>query len=130
VKQAKPYGLFWKDGGFLFCRGELPEALERRLLKATWGFARAPAVSIDTPEMKNFVKAYKEMIGRFPADTSVTTYDSVTAFKYGAEKAKSTDGPAWVKAMKGASVPTLREPSNSRMRQPVQFTRIHRPAGI
>jgi ABC-type branched-subunit amino acid transport system substrate-binding protein len=65
-------------------------------------------VSIDTPEMKSFVTAFKEMTGRFPGDTAVTTYDAVSAFKYGAEKAKSTDGPAWVKAMKGASVPTLR----------------------
>jgi ABC-type branched-subunit amino acid transport system substrate-binding protein len=58
--------------------------------------------------MKSFVKAYKEMTGRFPSDAAVTSYEAVYTFKYGAEKAKSTDGPAWVKAMKGASVPLLR----------------------
>ena len=108
VKQAKPYGLFGKMVVFCFAEASCQEALGKEAPEGTWGFARAPAVSINTPEMKNFVTAYKEMVGRFPADTSVTTYDSVTAFKYGAEKAKSTDGPAWVKAMKGASVPTLR----------------------
>lgn len=108
VKQAKPYGLFEKMLAFCFAEASCQIALGKEAPEGTWGFARAPAVSIDTPQMKSFVKAYKEMTGRFPGDTSITTYDAVYAFKYGAEKAKSTDGPAWVKAMKGASVLTLR----------------------
>ncbi len=108
VKQAKPYGLFEKMLAFCFAEASGQIALGKEAPEGTWGFARAPAVSIDTPQMKSFVKAYKEMTGRYPGDTSITTYDSVYAFKYGAEKAKSIDGPAWVKAMKGASVPTLR----------------------
>jgi branched-chain amino acid transport system substrate-binding protein len=108
VKQAKPYGFFEKMLAFVFAEGGCQIALGKEAPEGTWGFARAPAVSIDTAEMKSFVKAFKEKVGRFPSDAAATTYDAVYAFKYGAEKAKSVDGPAWVKAMKGASVPTLR----------------------
>lgn len=108
VKQAKPYGLFEKMQVFCFAEASCQIGLGKEAPEGTWGFGRAPAVSIDTPEMKSFIKAYKEKIGRWPADAAVTTYDVFLAIKYGAEKAKSIDGPAWVKAMKGVSVPTLR----------------------
>lgn len=108
VKQAKPYGLFEKMQVFCFAEASSQLGLGKEAPEGTWGFGRAPAVSIDTPEMKSFMKAYKEEIGRWPADAAVTTYDAFLAIKYGAEKAKSIDGPAWVKVMKGASVPTLR----------------------
>ncbi|MCK4794380.1 MAG: ABC transporter substrate-binding protein [Desulfobacteraceae bacterium] len=108
VKQAKPYGLFKKMKVLCFAEASCQQGLGKEAPEGTWGFGRAPAPSIRTPEMKSFMKAYKEMIGRWPSDTSVTTYDAFMIFKYGAEKAKSIDGPAWIKAMKGATVEILR----------------------
>ena len=114
VKQAKPYGLFKKMQVFCFAEASSQLALGKEAPEGTWGFGRAPAPSINTPQMKSFIKAYKAKIGRWPSDASVTTYDAFMAFKYGAEKAKSLDGPAWVKAMKGASIITLRGPLSFR----------------
>lgn len=108
VKQAKPYGLFKKMQVFCFAEASSQIGLGKEAPEGTWGFGRAPAVSIRTPEMKSFMKAYKEEIGRWPADAAVTTYDAFMIFKHGAEKAKSIDGPAWIKAMKGATVKILR----------------------
>jgi len=108
VKQAKPYGLFEKMQVFCFAEASSQIGLGKEAPEGTWGFGRAPGVSIDLPQMKIFIEAYKKKTGRWPSDASVTTYDAFMAFKYGAEKAKSTDGPAWIKAMKGASVETLR----------------------
>ena len=108
VKQAKPYGLFEKMQVFCFAEASSQIGLGKEAPEGTWGFGRAPAPSIRTPQMKSFIKAYKEKMGRWPSDASVTTYDAFMVFKYGAEMAKSIDGPAWVKAMKGATVETLR----------------------
>lgn len=108
VKQAKPYGLFKKMKVLCFAEASCQQGLGKEAPEGTWGFGRAPAPSINIAEMKSFMKAYKEMIGRWPSDTSVTTYDAFMIFKYGAEKAKSIDGPAWIKAMKGATVEILR----------------------
>jgi branched-chain amino acid transport system substrate-binding protein len=108
VKQATPYNLFKKMKVMCFAEASCQQGLGKEAPEGTWGFARAPAPSIQTPQMNSFINAYKEMIGKWPTDTSVTTYDAFMIFKYGAEKAKSTDGPAWVKAMKGATVETLR----------------------
>jgi len=108
VKQAKPYGLFEKMRVFCFAEASSQIGLGKEAPEGTWGFGRAPGVSIRTPQMKIFIEAYKEKTGRWPSDASVTTYDAFMTFKYGAEKAKSTDGTAWIKAMKGAAVETLR----------------------
>jgi branched-chain amino acid transport system substrate-binding protein len=108
VKQAKPYGLFKKMKVLCFAEASSAQGLGQEAPEGMWGFGRAPAPSIRTAEMKSFMEDYKKMAGKWPSDTSVTTYDAFMIFKYGAEKAKSTDGPAWVKAMKGATVDTLR----------------------
>jgi branched-chain amino acid transport system substrate-binding protein len=108
VKQAKPYGFFEKMQVFCFTEGSSLIGLGSEAPIGMWGTARCPAVAIETPKMQKFVKEFKEKMGRWPLDPVVVTYDAYMTFKYGAEKAKSVEGPKWVKAMKGATVDTLR----------------------
>ncbi len=110
IKQAKGYGLFEKivymgntDASALHALGaEAPEGI--------LGWDRAPAYAIDTPAMNAFVKAYQAKHNEIPTGWLIFGYESVQLVKWGLEKAKSDNPEAWVKAVKGATVPLLRGP--------------------
>jgi branched-chain amino acid transport system substrate-binding protein len=111
VKQAKPYGIFEKFD--FVALGELAtlSALGDEAPAGIYCWDRAPFYAIDTPEMKAFVEAYKARYGgKYPSSWSILGYEGPLTVKYGLEKAGTASPEAWVKAMKGATVPLLRGP--------------------
>lgn len=115
TKQAKPYGFFEKFT--VVVPGELAAlaALGSDAPEGPYSWDRVPFYAIDTKEMKAFVEEYKTRFGgNFPTGWPVLGYEGVLTVKYGIEKAGSEKPEAWVKAMKGATVPLLRGPISFR----------------
>lgn len=115
VKQAKPYGLFdaMKFGTTLFL--DDIKALGPDLPDGVIAQTYAPALSINTPEMKRFVEHYKSTHGGdIPSDWAVRAYDGVTLLAAGAEAAKSTDSDAVSKAIEGLTFTSLTGPVSFR----------------
>ena len=131
VKQAKAYGVFEK---VTFIGTGEPSALQALGLDAPEGiyaFDRAPVYAIDTPAMKAFVNAYQSTNGRLPTAWVVIGYEAVQLVKYGLEKAGTDKPEAWIRAVKGATVPLLRGPITFRefdnvSNSPVYFGRLAR----
>ncbi|PYP37438.1 MAG: hypothetical protein DMD48_11185 [Gemmatimonadetes bacterium] len=131
VKQAKAYGVFEK---VTFIGTGEPSALQALGLDAPEGiyaFDRAPVYAIDTPAMKAFVNAYQSTNGRLPTAWVVFGYEAVQLVKYGLEKAGTDKPEAWIRAVKGATVPLLRGPITFRefdnvSNSPVYFGRLAR----
>ncbi|MBI5967201.1 MAG: ABC transporter substrate-binding protein [Deltaproteobacteria bacterium] len=107
VKQAKPYGLFEKMK--FVGTGELGSimALGKEGVPGTYGWDRAPFYAIQSPKIKPFIDAWKAKTGRWPEGWVILGYDGVLTVKHGIEKAGKVDAEAWVKAMKGETVPLL-----------------------
>jgi len=131
VKQAKGYGIFER---FTFVGTGEPSALQALGADAPEGiyaWDRAPAYAIDTPAMKAFVNAYQAKTGRIPTAWVIFGYEAVQLVKYGIEKAGTEKPEAWVRAVKGATVPLLRGPITFRefdnvSNSPVYFGRLAR----
>lgn len=131
VKQAKPYGIFEK---FAFVGTGEPSAIQalgQDAPEGTYAWDRAPVYAIDTPAMKAFVSAYQAKNGRIPTAWVVFGYEAVELVKYGLEKAGTEKPEAWIRAVKGATVPLLRGPITFRefdnvSNSPVYFGRLGR----
>jgi branched-chain amino acid transport system substrate-binding protein len=131
VKQAKAYGVFEK---FTFIGTGEPSALQalgQDAPEGMYGWDRAPVYAIDAPAMKAFVSAYQAKNGRIPTAWVVFGYEAVQLVKYGLEKAGTDKPEAWVRAVKGATVPLLRGPITFRefdnvSNSPVYFGRLAR----
>jgi len=108
IKQAKPYGLFGKatlcslfDLDMLRVTGkDMPEGL--------LGYARCPFYAVDTPEMKSFVKKYRDKYKEDPPDWAIMAYDGLVALTDAIKKAGSTDSDKVVKALEGLKFKSLR----------------------
>ena len=131
VKQAKAYGVFEK---VTFIGTGEPSALQALGLDAPEGiyaFDRAPVYAIDTPAMKAFVNAYQSTNGRLPTAWVVFGYEAVQLVNYCLEKAGTYKPEAWIRAVKGATVPLLRGPITFRefdnvSNSPLYFGRLAR----
>jgi branched-chain amino acid transport system substrate-binding protein len=110
IKQAKGYGLFEKVPYMGNTDAASLQALGTDAPEGIYGWDRAPAYAIDTPAMLAFVKAYGAKYQNLPTTWSVFGYEAVQLIKWGIEKAGSDKPDAWVKAVKGATVPLLRGP--------------------
>jgi branched-chain amino acid transport system substrate-binding protein len=110
IKQAKGYGLFEKVPYMGNTDSASLQALGAEAPEGIYGWDRAPAYAIDTPAMAAFVKAYEAKHRNMPTTWSVYGYESVQLIKWGIEKAGSDKPDAWIKAVKGATVPLLRGP--------------------
>jgi branched-chain amino acid transport system substrate-binding protein len=108
IKQAKGYGLFEKIAYMGNTDASALQALGTEAPEGIYGWDRAPAYAIDTPAMNAFVKAYQAKNKNIPTTWLVYGYESVQLVKWGLEKAGSDKPEAWVKAVKGATVPLLR----------------------
>ena len=131
VKQAKGYGIFEK---YTFVGNADPSSLHALGADAPegiYGWDRAPVYAIDTPAMKAFVAAYQAKNQTIPTAWTSYGYEAVQLIKWGLEKAGSDNPEAWVKAVKGATVPLLRGPITFReydnmSNSPVYFGRLMR----
>ncbi|MDO8477171.1 MAG: ABC transporter substrate-binding protein [Candidatus Rokubacteria bacterium] len=131
VKQAKGYGVFEK---FVFVGSAEPaslQALGADAPEGIYGWDRAPVYAIDTPAMKAFVAAYQAKNQHLPTGWVAFGYEAVQLVKWGLEKAGSDKPEAWVRAVKGATVPLLRGPITFRefdnvSNSPVYFGRLMR----
>ncbi len=131
VKQAKGYGIFEK---YTFVGNADPSALHALGADAPegiYGWDRAPVYAIDTPAMKAFVSAYQAKNQNIPTAWASYGYEAVQLVKWGLEKAGSDKPEAWVRAVKGATVPLLRGPITFRefdnmSNSPVYFGRLMR----
>ncbi len=110
IKQAKGYGLFEKIPYMGNTDASSLQALGAEAPEGIYGWDRAPAYAIDTPAMTAFVKAYEAKHHNIPTTWLVYGYEAVELIKWGIEKAGSEKPDAWVKAVKGATVPLLRGP--------------------
>ena len=108
IKQAKGYGLFEKVPYMGNTDASSLQALGADAPEGIYGWDRAPAYAIDTPAMTAFVKAFDAKHHNIPTTWLVYGYESVQLIKWGIEKAGSDKPDAWVKAVKGATVPLLR----------------------
>jgi branched-chain amino acid transport system substrate-binding protein len=131
VKQAKGYGIFEK---YTFVGNADPaslQALGGDAPEGIYGWDRAPVYAIDTPAMKAFVSAYQAKNHNMPTAWVSYGYEAVQLIKWGLEKAGSDKPEAWVRAVKGATVPLLRGPITFRefdnmSNSPVYFGRLVR----
>ena len=104
------YGLFEKMAYMGNTDASALHALGTEAPEGIYGWDRAPAYAIETPAMVAFVKAYQAKYQNIPATWSVFGYEAVQLIKWGIEKAGSDKPDAWIKAVKGATVPLLRGP--------------------
>ncbi len=107
VKQAKPYGLFEKMRFLGSAELGSIMALGKEGVEGIYGWDRAPFYAIQSPKVKPFIEAWKAKTGRWPEGWGILGYDGVLTVKHGVEKAGKVDAEAWVKAMKGETVPLL-----------------------
>ena len=131
VKQAKGYGIFEKYTFVGNAESSSLHALGADAPEGIYGWDRSPVYAIDTPAMKAFVSAYQAKNKDIPTAWAAFGYEAVQLVKWGLEKAGSDNPEAWVKAVKGATVPTLRGPITFReydnmSNSPVYFGRLMR----
>jgi branched-chain amino acid transport system substrate-binding protein len=131
VKQAKGYGIFEKYSFVGNAESSSLHALGADAPEGIYGWDRSPVYAIDTPAMKAFVAAYQAKNKDLPTTWAAFGYEAVQLVKWGLEKAGSDNPEAWVRAVKGATVPTLRGPITFReydnmSNSPVYFGRLMR----
>ena len=131
VKQAKGYGIFEKYTYVGNAESSSLQALGADAPEGIYGWDRSPVYAIDTPAMKAFVAAYQAKHKDLPTTWAAFGYEAVQLVKWGLDKAGSDNPEAWVKAVKGATVPTLRGPITFReydnmSNSPVYFGRLMR----
>ena len=110
IKQAKGYGIFEKFPYMGNTDASSLQALGMDAPEGIYGWDRAPAYAIDTPAMQAFVKTVQAKTKNVPTTWMVYGYEAVQLIKWGIEKSGSVNPEAWVKAVKGATVPLLRGP--------------------
>ena len=131
IKQAKGYGFFEKFTYVGNAESSSLHALGADAPEGIYGWDRSPVYAIDTPAMKAFVVAYQAKNKELATTWAAFGYEAVQLVKWGLDKAGSDNPEAWVKAVKGATVPTLRGPITFReydnmSNSPVYFGRLMR----
>lgn len=110
TKQALPYGFFEKIP--LIALYDLPVlvALGPDAPEGTFGFGRGCFFMDPNPKMMEFVEKYrKAYAGAYPDSWAVMAYDSLYLYKAAAEKAKSIESEAMIKALEGYTLDSLRQ---------------------
>jgi len=71
-------------------------------------YSRAAFYAINTPQMKEFIDAYKKITQKYPTCWAILSYDSVMALANAAKKAGGFDRDAIAKALETTECDTLR----------------------
>lgn len=104
VRQASGMGFFNGDYEVLFSLGAATEvltALGDKMPEGLWVGTRYWFLANDSVMNKTFSENYFEKYGAYPSYNAHGAYSAVYAYKAAAEKAKSTDKMAIVKALEG-----------------------------
>jgi len=111
TKQALPYGFFEKIPFVALYDLNVLVALGEDAPEGVLGFGRGCFFMDPNPKMMEFVDKYRKAYkGAYPDSWAVMTYESVYLYKAAAEKAKSIETDAIIKAMEGLTVDMLRGP--------------------
>jgi branched-chain amino acid transport system substrate-binding protein len=107
VREGELRGLFRDRPVFNLLAGE-PEYLDPLKDEAPvgWYVTGYPWSSIDTPEHKRFVDAYRARFNDYPRQGSVVGYSAIKSVVAAIRKAKSTQSEKLVEAMKGLAIDT------------------------
>ena len=104
VRQASTMGFFNGDFEVLFSLGAATEvltALDDKMPEGLWVGTRYWFLANDSAMNKSFVGNYHKKYGVYPSYNAHGAYGAVYAYKAAAEKAKSTEKMAIVKALEG-----------------------------
>jgi branched-chain amino acid transport system substrate-binding protein len=107
AREGKTRGLFEGREVVSLLTGE-PEYLDplKDDAPANWFVTGYPYSSIDTPEHKAFIQAYRKKYNDYPRLNSVVAYATVKAIAAGIQKAGSTDPEKLIPAFKGLQFST------------------------
>jgi len=109
TKQALPYGFFQKIPFIALYDLPVLVALGNDAPEGTLGFGRGCFFMDPNPKMMAFVEKYKKANkGAYPDSWAVMAYESLYLYKAAAEKAKTIETEAVIKAMEGTTIDMLR----------------------
>lgn len=107
VKQAKPYGLFKKSSVTSIFDLTMLKATATEMPEGLLGYTRCPFYAVDTPQMKEFARKYREKFKEWPDDWAIFAYDGLTVLTDAIKKANSADSDQVVKALEGLHYKSL-----------------------
>jgi branched-chain amino acid transport system substrate-binding protein len=111
TKQALPYGFFQKFPFIALYDLPVLVALGADAPEGTLGFGRGCFFMDPNPKMMQFVERYRKANkDEYPDSWAVMAYESLYLYKAAAEKAKTIETEAVIKAMEGAQMDMLRGP--------------------
>lgn len=114
TKQAQALGFFGqiKNRFMALYDGNTLKALGQDAAVGTEGFQRAPAnlFLASSPEGKAYVEGFRQAYGSYPSDWSSLAFDCVMTWAQAAEKAKSIEPDAVVKALEDTEFASARGP--------------------
>ncbi|HYA91441.1 MAG TPA: ABC transporter substrate-binding protein [Thermodesulfobacteriota bacterium] len=109
TKQALPYGFFEKTPFIALYDLPVLVALGPDAPEGTLGFGRGCFFMDPNPKMMEFVEKYKKAnAGAYPDSWAVMAYDTLYLYKGAAEKAKTVETQAMIKALEGYTMDSLR----------------------
>ncbi len=108
TKQAAPYGFFEKFPFIALYDLPVLAALGPDAPEGTFGFGRGCFFMDPNPRMMEFVEKHRKVRAAYPESWAVMGYDSMYLIKAAAEKAKTVETEAVIKAMEGISFDSLR----------------------
>jgi branched-chain amino acid transport system substrate-binding protein len=109
TKQALPYGFFEKTPFIALYDLPVLVALGPDAPEGTLGFGRGCFFMDPNPKMMEFVEKYKKAYqGAYPDSWAVMAYDTLYLYKAAAEKAKTIETEAMIKALEGYALDSLR----------------------
>jgi branched-chain amino acid transport system substrate-binding protein len=111
TKQALPYGFFQKIPFMAVYDLTVLVALGADAPEGALSFSRGCFFSDPNPKMMQFVEKYRKANnGAYPDAWAITAYETLYLYKAAAEKAKTIETEAMIKALEGISVDMLRGP--------------------
>ncbi len=109
TKQALPYGFFEKTPFIALYDLPVLVALGPDAPEGTLGFGRGCFFMDPNPKMMEFVEKYRKANnGAYPDSWAVMAYDTLYLYKGAAEKAKTIETEAMIKALEGYTLDSLR----------------------
>lgn len=107
IRQASEMGFFKGDFEVLITLGaatEVLSALKDKMPEGLWVGTRYWFLANQSPLNKAFIKSYHDRYGEYPSYNAHGAYGAIYSFKTAAEKAKSIDKEAVIKALEGLKV--------------------------
>ena len=110
TKQAEQLGLFNKTKVISFYNWGVLRALKSQAPAGAIGYARGAFWVIKAPGFDKWVAAYHAKFNDYPSEWAILSYASVQEWAYGVTKAGTFATDKVIKAIPGATVPTIMGP--------------------